>query len=177
MSIKLFLFLFVFILQAPPSLPQSNDKPILTDSRMQYIINTLPRLVPQLREEGIIISQAYYIWPKDAALHAKGEVILEQYGYDAIKLEALEMFCKAWFCENYDSLLPERRKILHSVEEQMTENPYLTDNQKRINIRITNKELGHDHQTLRENIGEENLRQIRVYRNKIEEIWKELNED
>ncbi len=148
----------------------------LHDEDIRHFIRTLPRMVPQLRDVDITISEAYYIWPKDAALHAKGEVLLEQYGYDALRLEALRTFCKTWFCLNYDSLLHQRQKFLMSTEEQITENPYINDDQKRINIRILNKELGHDCQQLRESVGSENLEVVKSYYEEIKEMWKKIRD-
>lgn len=149
----------------------------LSDAVMQHIIGTLPRMAPQLKEAGINVSQAYYIWPRDAALDARGQVLLEEYGYDAIRQDALETFCKAWFCLNYDQLLPRRQQILSTFEEQHFENPYIADDQKRINVRILNKDLGHSREELKSDIGERNLRQVRVYRDKIAEIWEKIEEE
>jgi hypothetical protein len=148
----------------------------LTDGTIRHIINTLPQMVPQLREVGIIVSEAHYIWPRDAALDARGAVLLEQYGYDGIQQNALEIFCQAWFCLNYDSLIHERRKILSTIEEQVTENPYIADEHKRINIRILNKELGHTREQLLQNVGCENLHQMNQYSDKIKQAWETLRE-
>lgn len=147
----------------------------LNDRTMRHIISTLPRMVPQLRDAGITISQAYYIWPRDAALHAKGDVLLEQYGYDAIGKEALEIFCKAWFCLNYDSLIHERRKFLSTTEKHISENPYITEDHKQINLHILNKDLGHNKEQLTKSVGEQNLKQVKLYRDKIKEIWEILD--
>ncbi|MFW6389415.1 MAG: hypothetical protein ACOCZI_02155 [Marinilabiliaceae bacterium] len=146
----------------------------LNDDAIHHIINTLPRMVPQLRDAGITVSQAYYIWPRDAALDARGEVLLGQYGYDAIRQEALEIFCKAWFCLNYDTLVEKRRKILSTIEEHHLENPYVGENQKRVNMRILNKDMGHNKEELKAQVGEKNLRQVRVYRDKIQEVWETI---
>ena len=135
MFAKLSLFLSAILLSMSVC-SQNSGEDSLTDKEIRHIMGTLPRMVPQLRQAGITVSQAYYIWPRDAALHAKGEVILGQYGYDALLLDALETFCKTWFCLNYDNLIAERRQILMTSEEQIKENPYITDDQKRINIRI-----------------------------------------
>jgi len=148
----------------------------LSDDVMRHIINTLPRMVPQLRQAGITVSQAYYIWPRDAALDARGQVLLQQYGYDALRQEALEVFCKAWFCLNYETLVEKRRKILSTIESHHFENPYIEENQKRINLRILNKDLGHNKKELKDQVGEKNLRKVRVYRDKIKEIWEALEE-
>lgn len=133
-------------------------------------------MVPQLREAGIDVTQAYYIWPRDAALHEKGATILEEFEYDALKINALEIFCKSWFCLNYEKLNPQRQKILSTTEEQITENPYVTDDQKRINIRILTKELGHSREELCDIVGHSNLRKVRVYCDKICEIWENINQ-
>lgn len=174
MSSKLSAFLPIILLSMS-AFSQNCAKDNLTNDEMQQIIGTLPKMVPQLREAGITVSQAYYIWPRDASLHAKGEVLLEQYGYDALLLDALETFCKTWFCLNYDDLIAERRQILITSKEQINENPYITDDQKKINIRILNKELGHDKETLKKGIGENTIRIVRTYENKISEIWEELD--
>jgi hypothetical protein len=169
-------FLFLIAWGGHAQNASNAPKPHLTDGNIKHIINTLPRMVPQLREAGITASPTYYIWPRDTELHAKGEVFLKQYGYDAIQLNALETFCKAWFCLNYDSLIHERRKILSSIEEHTTENPYITDYQKRINIRIMNKDLGHNKEQLMNNIAPSDIRQICIYRDKIKEVWETLKE-
>jgi len=174
MFAKLSLFLAAFLLSMSVC-SQNSDGDNLNDKEILHIIGTLPRMVPQLRQAGITVSQAYYIWPRDASLHAKGEVLLEQYGYDALLLDALETFCKAWFCLNYDHLTVERDQILRTSEEQINENPYITDEQKRINIRILNKELGHDKEQLKKDVGENNLRIVRTYKDKFSEIWEELD--
>ncbi|MFW6043627.1 MAG: hypothetical protein ACOCPW_04660 [Marinilabiliaceae bacterium] len=161
----LWLFFTVDVQAVSPAGEQLNEDAI------RHIINTLPRMVPQLREAGITVSQAYYIWPRDAVLDARGEVLLEQYGYDAIRQEALEIFCKAWFCLNYDTLVEKRRKILSTIEEHHLENPYVEENQKRVNMRILNKDMGHNKEELKAQVGEKNLRQVRVYRDKIQEVW------
>lgn len=148
----------------------------LDEGTMRHILNTLPRMVPQLREAGITVSQAYYIWPRDAALDARGEVLLDQYGYDAIRQEALEVFCKAWFCLNYETLVEKRRKILSTIEEHHLENPYVEENQKQVNLRILNKDLGHNKEELKEQVGKKNLRQVRVYRDQIEEAWEAIEQ-
>ncbi len=169
-------FIFAYLFCSVGTTTQDGAQSRLTDKQMCHIIHTLPRMVPQLREAGINVSQAYYIWPRDAALHAKGEVLLEQYGYDPIRLDALETYCKAWFYVNYDSLIHERRKILSSIEEHLTENPYITDDQKRINIRILNKSLGHTKEEIRENIGDENIRKVKSYRDTLATIWQNVKE-
>ncbi|MGQ1889357.1 hypothetical protein ACT29H_02845 [Thermophagus sp. OGC60D27] len=166
--------LFVFLVAVGTN-AQPNCQDRLTDREIKHIIETLPHMVSRLREAGITISEAYYIWPRDAALHAKGEKLLEQYGYDALLLDALETFCKTWFCLNYDSLNADRQKILRTTEEHINENPYLSDEQKKINIRILNKSLGHNKEQLKKEVGEDNLRIIRTYCNKISEIWKKLD--
>jgi hypothetical protein len=172
------LFLILLLVFSPGS--KVATRPVnhrLTDQTMRHILNTLPKMVPQLQKAGITVSQAYYIWPRDAALDAKGEKILENYGYDALQLNALEIFCKAWFCINYDSLIQQRQKIIMTTEEQTTENPYITDEQKRINIHILNKDLGHSREELEQSVGKDNLRQVQVYKIKIQEIWKKIQED
>ncbi|MBZ4676671.1 MAG: hypothetical protein JG782_1291 [Anaerophaga sp.] len=174
MFAKLSLFLSAILLSMSVC-SQNSGEDSLTDKEIRHIMGTLPRMVPQLRQAGITVSQAYYIWPRDAALHAKGEVILGQYGYDALLLDALETFCKTWFCLNYDNLIAERRQILMTSEEQIKENPYITDDQKRINIRILKKELGDDKEQLKKDVGENNLRIVRTYENKFKEIWEELD--
>jgi len=166
-------FLLLFFPVSFASQPSTNN---LTDDNICHILKTLPRLVPQLREAGINVSQAYYIWPRDAALHEKGATILEESGYDALKLNALEFFCKTWFCLNYDKLDPQRQKILSTTEEQITENPYITDEQKRINIRMLNKELGHSRDQLCDIVGKTNLRMVRLYGEKTRQIWRNLNQ-
>jgi hypothetical protein len=171
---KLFLILFLVFTSGPLPATRPVDS-FLTDQKMQHILRTLPKMVPQLQEAGIIVSQAYYIWPRDAALDANGEKILENYGYDALQLNALETFCKAWFCINYDSLIQQRQKIIITTEEQTTENPYITDEQKRINIHILNKDLGHSKEELEQSVGKDNLRQVQVYKIKIKEIWKNID--
>ncbi|WP_291856799.1 hypothetical protein [Marinilabilia sp.] len=148
----------------------------LSDTDIQHFLRTLPRMVPQLCDAEITISEAYYIWPRDASLDARGEILLEEYGYDALRLESLITFCKAWFCLNYDSLLHQRQQILMSNEEQLTENPYISDGQKRINIRILNKELGHDKQKLQESLGPSNLQLVRDYCEEIRVMWEKLKE-
>ena len=148
----------------------------LTDENIQYILKTLPEMVPQLREAGINVSPAYYIWPRDAALHEKGEKILEDFGYDALKLNALEVFCKAWFCLNFENLNARRQKIFTTTKEQITENPYITDDQKRINLRILDKELGHNKIELTKIVGECNLKMVRIYREKTKAVWQELKQ-
>ncbi|PWE00458.1 hypothetical protein [Marinilabilia rubra] len=166
------ILLFYFSLLSVPQHSTNN----LTDKNICHILNTLPRMVPQLREAGINVSQAYYNWPRDAALHEKGEIILDKFEYDALRLNALEVFCKTWFCLNYEKLNPQRQKILSTTEEQITENPYITDEQKRINIRMLNKELGHSREQLCDFVGKTNLRMARVYCIKTKEIWKNLNQ-
>ncbi|MDN5291308.1 MAG: hypothetical protein PWQ06_1547 [Anaerophaga sp.] len=174
MFAKLSLFLSAILLSMSVC-SQNSGEDSLTDKEIRHIMGTLPRMVPRLRQAGITVSQAYYIWPRDAALHAKGEVILGQYGYDALLLDALETFCKTWFCLNYDNLIAERRQILMTSEEHINENPYVTEDQKRINIRMLNKELGDDKEQLKKEVGENNLRRVRTYENKFKEIWEELD--
>lgn len=172
---KFSLLTFVLLIISLPY-PAAQKSQQLSDADIRHFLRTLPRMVPQLREADITVSEAYYIWPRDASLHAKGQIIMDEYGYDALKLEALKIFCKTWFCINYDSLLPERQKILMSNEEQVTENPYITDDQKRINIRILNKDLGHDKQKLKETVGEENIQKVKTHCEEIKNMWKELEE-
>lgn len=164
------IFLFITVLTFPSQ--PSDDS--LSDEDIRYILKTLPKMAPQLMDEGINVSQAYYIWPRDAALHEKGEIILEKFGYDALRLHALEVFCKTWFCLNFETLHGQRKKVLSTTEEQITENPYITDGQKRINLRILNKELGHSKEELKEIVGKTNLRLVRVYYLKTKEIWDKL---
>jgi hypothetical protein len=166
--VGILLFITVYTFAGQPS----NE--CLSDENIRHILKTLPKMVPQLREEGVNVSQAYYIWPRDAALHEKGEKILEEFGYDALRLNALEIFCKAWFCLNYEKLDAQRKKIFSTTEEQITENPYITDEQKRINIRILDKELGHTREQLKDIVGNANLRMVRVYCEKTKEIWQKL---
>lgn len=170
------LFVFLWLLFIVNTSAVSPPGKQLDDGVIRHIISTLPRMVPQLREAGITVSQAYYIWPRDAALDARGEVLLDQYGYDAIRQEALEVFCKAWFCLNYETLVEKRRKILSTIEEHHLENPYVEENQKRVNLRILNKDLGHNKEELRDQVGEKNLRKVRVYGEKIEEVWAAIEE-
>jgi hypothetical protein len=171
-----FSLLTLTLLTVTLSCPAAQNNRELADADIRYFLRTLPDMVPQLRNADISVSEAYYIWPQDASLHAKGQVILEEYGYDALRLESLKTFCKAWFCLNFDSLLHERQKILMSTEEQVTENPYITDDQKRINMRIINKDLGHDQQKLKQSVGDETLRLIKLYCEEIQKMWLQLEE-
>jgi hypothetical protein len=170
---KISLLTFVLLISSVAH-PVSQKSQELSDADIQHFLSTLPRLVPQLRNAGITVSEAYYIWPQDASLHAKGQILLEEYGYDALKLEALKIFCKTWFCLQYDSLLHERQRILMSNEAQLIENPYITDDQKRINIRILNKDLGHDKQKLKQTVGEKNIQIVKNYCEEIKKMWKKL---
>ncbi len=156
--------------------PVAQNRYELTEGDIRHFLNTLPRMVPQLRDADISISEADYIWPQDASLHAKGKIIMEEYGYDALKIEALNIFCQSWFCLNYDSLLHERQQILMSNKEQLIENPYITDDQKRINIRILNKDLGHDKEKLKETVGNKNIQMVKCYCEEIKKMWENLEE-
>ncbi|RCW31286.1 hypothetical protein [Marinilabilia salmonicolor] len=157
--------------------PSSGQVKDLTDADIRHFMRTLPRMIPQLRETEITINEAYYIWPRDASLDARGAILLEDYGYDALRLEALETFCKTWFCLHYDSLLTQRQQILMSNEEQLTENPYISDDQKRINIRILNKELGQNKEKLQESVGESNLQIVETYCPEIRDMWEKVSEE
>lgn len=167
---------FLFFLFSFSAVGAGLSESQLNDRAIQHIIRTLPRMGLQLREAGITVSQAYYIWPRDAVLDAKGQVLLEQYGYDALRQDALEIFCKAWFYLNYDSLVSEREKLLSTFEEQMTENPYIEDDQKRINIRMLKKDLGKNKEELKQAVGEDNLRMVCDYRDQIVQAWERLND-
>jgi len=162
----------LWVLGAQSSTSQTTE---MSDTDIQHFLCTLPRMVPQLCEAEITVSEAYYIWPRDASLDARGEILLEEYGYDALRLESLITFCKAWFYLNYDSLLHEQQQILMSNEEQLTENPYISDGQKRINIRILNKELGQDKQKLQESLGNSNLQLVKSYCEEIRAMWEKIN--
>ncbi len=164
-------FALLITVMANPAAQKSQE---LCDADIIHFLHTLPRMVPQLRKADITISEAYYIWPQDASLHGKGQILMEEYGYDALRLEALKIFCKSWFCLNYDSLLHQRQTILMSNEEQLTQNPYITDDQKRINIRILNKDLGHDKQKLKETVGGKNVQKVKTYCEEIKKMWEQL---
>ncbi|SFE86726.1 hypothetical protein [Thermophagus xiamenensis] len=174
MTRKLLVTLFILLITTV-IIPQKICDDTLSDKEIRHILGTLPRLVPKLKEVGITVSPAYYIWPRDASLHSTGQSILEQFGYDALLLDALETFCKAWFCLNYDTLNNDRLQFLQTTKEHINENPYISDEQKKINIRILNKSLGHNKEELKQVIGEKNLRIIRTYRSKISELWAKLD--
>ena len=171
---KLFVAFYLLLISVA-AIPQKICDDTLTDKEIRHIINTLPQMGLKLKEAGITVSPAYYIWPRDAALHGSGQLILKQFGYDALLIDALEIFCKTWFCLNYDTFNSERHKYLQTTEEHINENPYISDEQKKINIRILNKSLGLTKEQLKEEIGEDNLRIIRTYGNKIAEIWAKLD--
>lgn len=173
-KITFFFFALCWIMSNQPSSGQIKD---LNDANISHFLRTLPRMIPQLREAELTISEAYYIWPRDASLDARGEVLLEDYGYDALRLEALKTFCKTWFCLHYDSLITQRQQILMSNEEHLTENPYISDDQKRINIRILNKELGQNKEKLLESVGESNIQIVKTYCPEIRDMWKKVSQE
>ncbi len=148
------------------------------DSQLvEQVLNTLPDMAQELVALGIEISPANYIWPAEAALHPKALALLEKNGFTTLKREGLLHLMRAWFLMNYDSLNSERLQFIDSFSEQITQNPYLTDDQKRINIRLLIGELGLSKEELGEKVTEQTIKNLRPYSVSLKQMWSKVRRE
>ncbi len=154
------------------------QEPQYDDSQLvEQVLNTLPDMAAELLALGIKVSPANYLWPAEAALHPTALNTLEKNGFTTLKREGLVQIMRAWFLMNYDSLNSERLQIIDSFSEQITQNPYLTDEQKRINIRLLNRELGLSKEELGEKVTKQTIKTLRPYSVSLKQMWCKIRSE
>ncbi len=167
-----FLSLAILAFKAPQNSTQYADSKLV-----EQLIGMLPAMAPDLRATGIQVTPENYTWPAEAALHPKTLALLEAKGFDPLKREGLLAITRTYFFMNYDSLDQKRQQILSSTREQISENPYLTDEQKRINLRLLNEELGLSKAELAKKVTETNIRTLRPYSLSLKIMWEKIRKE
>jgi hypothetical protein len=172
------ILILAFFALANLALKAPQDSPQYADSKLvEQLIDMLPAMVSDLRATGIQVTPENYTWPAEAALHPKTLDLLEEKGFDPLKREGLLAITRTYFFMNYDSLDQKRQQIISSTKEQISENPYLTDEQKRINLRLLTGELGLSKAELAKKVTETNIRTLRPYSLILKMMWEKIRKE